>query len=130
MRLVGFWWVTPGRVMITPWRHGPRPRVARRVRRGQLLRRQCEAEMSAPRSVDVEVAAEHTLLAESELTEHPQAGGVLGPHRGLEPVEPDGPEAVVGDGRDGRGDDPAAGDAGVDPVAHVRRQQWFPDDVA
>src|ERR1044072_7992948 len=109
MGRVGRRWVTPVRVTVTARAAVPggAPRGDEspgEPHRGQLLRRQCEAEVIAPRSVDVEVAAEHTLLAEPELDQYAQAGGVLGAHRRLQPVQPDRAEAVVGDGRDSGGD--------------------------
>src|SRR4051794_36524561 len=60
-----------------------------------VLARDGEAGVVAPCAVDEQVAPVQPLVAEAELLDRAPRGDVLGADVGLDPVQPDGPEAVV-----------------------------------
>jgi len=67
----------------------------------------------APTARDVEVSLEEPLFAEAQLGEHLDAGLVLRPDGGLQPVQPAFAEAMVDDERGGPGRDAAADGVGA-----------------
>src|SRR5699024_5208270 len=93
---------------------------------GHLLGEHGEGAVVAPLAVDVHVPLPQTFVAEAELVDHTQTGGVLRADVDLDAVESEREEAVVDGHRHGDGSDAASGDTRVDPVPDLPGQDRPP----
>ena len=66
---------------------------ARHQSRGDLILGDGEQAMIPPIAIHLQIALQQTLVPESELGQHPEAGRVLRPHSGFDPGRPTGPNA-------------------------------------
>src|SRR5699024_1132904 len=93
---------------------------------GHLLGEHGEGAVVAPLAVDVHVPLPQTFVAEAELVDHTQTGGVPRTGVDLDAVESEREEAVVDGHRHGDGSDAATGHTRVDPVPDLPGQDRSP----